>query len=87
MANFKSVFYYGSLTGPTGSFDNILWEPCVTEASWDTAWTSLISIGSKLAAMFGVKTVLGVGGTTLFSSVLTSTEKRRHPKPMNRSVL
>jgi hypothetical protein len=34
------------------------------------AWTSLISIGSKLAAMFGVKTVLGVGGTTLFSSVL-----------------
>ena len=34
------------------------------------AWTSLTSIGSKLASMFGVKTVLGVGGTTLFSSLL-----------------
>ena len=36
------------------------------------AWTSLVSIGSKLAAVFGVKTVLGVGGTTLFSSVMQS---------------
>src|SRR6201993_5137633 len=34
------------------------------------AWTSLISVGSKLASMFGVKTVLGVGGATLFSSLL-----------------
>jgi hypothetical protein len=34
------------------------------------AWTSLTSIGSKLAVMFGVKTVLGVGGTTVVSSVL-----------------
>jgi hypothetical protein len=34
------------------------------------AWTSLTSIGSKLALMFGVKTVLGVGGTTLVSSLL-----------------
>jgi hypothetical protein len=34
------------------------------------AWTSLTSIGSRLASMFGVKTVLGVGGTTLFSSLL-----------------
>src|SRR4029077_67860 len=34
------------------------------------AWTSLISIGSKLASMFGVKAVLGVGGATLFSSLL-----------------
>jgi hypothetical protein len=34
------------------------------------AWTSLTSIGSKLASMFGVKTVLGVGGHTLFTSLL-----------------
>ena len=34
------------------------------------AWRSLTSIGSTLASMFGVKVVLGVGGTTLFSSLL-----------------
>lgn len=34
------------------------------------AWTSLISVGSKLASMFGVKEVIGVGGATLFSSLL-----------------
>jgi uncharacterized membrane protein len=34
------------------------------------AWTSLSSIGSKLAAMFGVKALLGVGGTTIFSGLL-----------------
>jgi hypothetical protein len=34
------------------------------------AWTSLTSIGSKLAAMFGVKAVLGVGGHALFTSLL-----------------
>jgi uncharacterized membrane protein len=34
------------------------------------AWTSLTSVGSKLPSMFGVKTVLGVGGATLFSSLL-----------------
>ena len=34
------------------------------------AWMSLTSIGSKLAAMFGVKTVLGVGGYKLFTGLL-----------------
>jgi hypothetical protein len=34
------------------------------------AWTSLTSIGVKLAAMFGVKTVLGVRGHTLLASLL-----------------
>lgn len=34
------------------------------------AWTSLSSIASKLAAMFGIKAVLGVGATTVFSSLL-----------------
>ena len=34
------------------------------------AWTSLTSMGSKLASMFGVKTVLGVGGHTLFTGLL-----------------
>ena len=34
------------------------------------AWTSLTSVGSKLASMFGVKAVLGLGGATLFSSLL-----------------
>jgi hypothetical protein len=33
------------------------------------AWISLTSIGSKLATMFGVKSVLGVGGATLFTSL------------------
>ena len=33
------------------------------------AWTSLTSIGAKLASMFGVKSVIGVGGTTLFTSL------------------
>lgn len=34
------------------------------------AWISLTSVGSKLAAMFGVKTVLGVGVHHLFTSLL-----------------
>ena len=34
------------------------------------AWTSLTSIGSKIALMFGIKTVLGIGGHTLFTSLL-----------------
>ena len=34
------------------------------------AWMSLTSIGSKLAAMFGVKAVLGVGGHKLFTGLL-----------------
>lgn len=34
------------------------------------ALMSLTSIGSKLAAMFGVKTVLGVGGYKLFTGLL-----------------
>ncbi len=34
------------------------------------AWMSLTSIGSKLAAMFGLKTVLGVGGYKLLTSLL-----------------
>jgi hypothetical protein len=33
------------------------------------AWTSLTSIGSKLALIFGAKSVLGVGGAPLFSSL------------------
>lgn len=33
-------------------------------------WTSLSSIGSKLAAMFGVKSIFGVGGTTMFSGIV-----------------
>ena len=34
------------------------------------AWTSLTSVGSKIASLFGVKMLLGVGGTTVFSSLL-----------------
>ena len=34
------------------------------------AWISLSSIGSKLAAMVGVKAVFGVGATTVFSALL-----------------
>ncbi len=34
------------------------------------AWVSLTSIGSKLAAMFGVTTVLGVGSYKLFTGLL-----------------
>ncbi len=34
------------------------------------AWTFLTSIGSKLALMFGVKGIFGVGGHTLFTGLL-----------------
>ena len=34
------------------------------------AWMSLTSVGSRLAAMFGVKTVLGVGGHQLLTGLL-----------------
>lgn len=34
------------------------------------AWTSLSSIGTKAAAMFGMKSILGVGGSTAFSGLL-----------------
>ena len=34
------------------------------------AWTSLSSIGTKVAAMFGMKSILGVGGSTVFSGLL-----------------
>ncbi len=34
------------------------------------AWISLTSIGSRLAAMFGVKTVLGIGGHQLLTGLL-----------------
>jgi len=34
------------------------------------AWTSLSSIGSKLAAMFGVKSILGLGGTSISKGLL-----------------
>jgi len=30
------------------------------------AWTSLASMGTRLAGMFGLKSILGVGGTTVF---------------------
>ncbi len=34
------------------------------------AWTSLTSVGSRLAAMFGVKAVLGVGGHQFLTGLL-----------------
>jgi len=34
------------------------------------AWTSLASVGTKMAGMFGLKSILGVGGTTVFSGLL-----------------
>jgi uncharacterized membrane protein len=34
------------------------------------AWTSLTSIGAKIAGMFGVKSIAGVSGHTLFASLL-----------------
>jgi len=34
------------------------------------AWTSLASMGTRLAGMFGLKSILGVGGTTVFSGLL-----------------
>jgi hypothetical protein len=34
------------------------------------AWTSLASVGTRLAGMFGLKSILGVGGTTVFSGLL-----------------
>jgi len=34
------------------------------------AWKSLSSVGAGIAGMFGVKPILGVGGTTIFSGLL-----------------
>jgi hypothetical protein len=34
------------------------------------AWTSLASVGTKMAGMFGLKSILGVGGTSVFSGLL-----------------
>ena len=34
------------------------------------AWTSLTSVGTKMAGMFGLKSILGVGSTTVFSGFL-----------------
>jgi hypothetical protein len=34
------------------------------------AYTSLASVGTRISAMFGVKSILGVGGTTVFSGLL-----------------
>jgi hypothetical protein len=34
------------------------------------AWTSFTSVGTKMAGMFGLKSILGVGGTTVFSGFL-----------------
>jgi len=34
------------------------------------AWTSLTSMGAKIAVMFGVKSLVGVSGHTLFASLL-----------------
>ena len=34
------------------------------------AWTSFTSVGTKMAGMFGLKSILGVGSTTVFSGLL-----------------
>ncbi|HEY6293547.1 MAG TPA: hypothetical protein VI455_18495 [Terriglobia bacterium] len=34
------------------------------------AWTSLSSVGTRLAGLFGMKSILGVGGSTVFSGLL-----------------
>jgi hypothetical protein len=34
------------------------------------AWTHLSSVGAKIAAIFGIKSILGVGGTTVFSGLV-----------------
>src|SRR5262245_3264090 len=34
------------------------------------AWTSLSSIGARLACAFGLKSILGVGGSTIVSSLV-----------------
>jgi hypothetical protein len=34
------------------------------------AWTSLTSVGARISGMFGMKSILGVGGTTAFSGLL-----------------
>jgi hypothetical protein len=37
------------------------------------AWKSLSSVGAGIAGMFGMKPILGVGGTTIFSGLLVIT--------------
>jgi hypothetical protein len=33
-------------------------------------WASLTSVGARISGMFGMKSILGVGGTTVFSALL-----------------
>ena len=37
------------------------------------AWKSLSSVGAGIAGMFGMKPIMGVGGTTIFSGLLIIT--------------
>lgn len=37
------------------------------------AWTSLSSVGTSIAGMFGMKSILGVGGSSVFSGLLLIT--------------
>ena len=37
------------------------------------AWSSLSSLGGSIAGMFGMKSILGVGGNTVFSGLLLIT--------------
>jgi hypothetical protein len=34
------------------------------------AWTSLASMGTRISGMFGMKSIMGIGGTTVFSGLL-----------------
>ena len=34
------------------------------------AWTALASVGARISGMFGLKSILGVGGNTVFSGLL-----------------
>lgn len=37
------------------------------------AWTSLSSVGTRIAGIFGMKSIMGVGGSTVFSGLLLIT--------------
>jgi uncharacterized membrane protein len=37
------------------------------------AWTSLSSVGTRIAGIFGMKSIMGVGGSTVFSGLLLVT--------------
>jgi hypothetical protein len=47
-----------------------LFPVCVLFIVISKAWAALVSVGTRISGLFGLKSILGVGGTTVFSGLL-----------------